>query len=801
MIVPPPPAPAQTVLREAPGQQPETVRIRGQARTRLIRSVPVGWRLSLMVALNAVVIVIFGALIWGAGQVVQRQWDELHRVREFDRLFVRIDSEVGRLQSLIHRYFNAPTPEVLAEIARRRGELLARLEGMRLPGDEFADELYRLTLTSRRFLAGFDALKTVNDRIRQTYDQSILGSARDMAGLYSILDNAARGIDGLLWPSLSQSRQLFSEALLAVDAFYLGNDRTAAAVAEHNLNTIVNTVPVMQDLAADDLQRAALTALEDRGRTLLQGLRRLSRDFEESQNVILVQEIDGGQAAMAALIDHLIGQNRAREAAVQSRFDVVVAEIATSIAAVGTGFLLISVLVSLIIGHSIRRPLSGLMEEMAAIAGGDYERRIAGIDIRDEIGAMARSLTIFKDNAIAKRRIEHEREAQERRWRTILEASPVGISIVSRLGFQRIYSNPEFDRLIGVTDHGEAAGQTISTTFADPADAERLQELASREGRISGLEVARRRADGTLWWSLLELREIEIDGRDCFIVWHYDVTARRRQQEETRAAKERAENALDELKVTQRSLVQAEKMASLGGLVAGIAHEINTPVGTTLTAASLLADETAAITRLFGDGTIRRSDFEKFLGRAGDITQRIMINCERAAELIQSFKQVAVDQTSDERRSFNLAAYIREILLSLGPRLKKTRLEVAVDCPDDLTLNAYPGLFAQVLTNFVINSLVHGYDPDQPGKLTISVSRPVPDQILLVYRDDGKGIAPEHLSRVFDPFFTTNRSGGGTGLGLNIVYNIVRQKLKGDLSVASELGQGAVFTLRFPPEA
>ena len=261
-----------------------------------------------------------------------------------------------------------------------------------------------------------------------------------------------------------------------------------------------------------------------------------------------------------------------------------------------------------------------------------------------------------------------------------------------------------------------------------------------------------------------------------------------------------AEEALAQLKDAQETLVQAEKLASLGALVGGVAHEINTPVGIALSCASHLADSTLRLRTLFAADDIGVEDFERYLATATDTATLILANCERAANLIRSFKQVAVDRTSAERRRFNLAATIDETLVSLGPRIKQAGHRLAVTCPPALEADSYPGALSQVLTNFVMNSVIHGYDEGSAGTLSITVDQPDSHQIRLVYQDDGKGIAEEHKAHIFDPFFTTRRGSGGSGLGLHIVYNLVTGPLRGGLTVTSELGRGTSFTLTFPSE-
>jgi two-component system NtrC family sensor kinase len=194
---------------------------------------------------------------------------------------------------------------------------------------------------------------------------------------------------------------------------------------------------------------------------------------------------------------------------------------------------------------------------------------------------------------------------------------------------------------------------------------------------------------------------------------------------------------------------------------------------------------------------LKKSAVMRYLGTAAESARLIMDNAYRAAHLIHSFKQIAVDQTSEERRPFGLQEYVTEIVSSLRPTLKKVPLTLSIECAPDIVLDSYPGAFAQVITNLVLNCVEHAFEPGVPGIITISAHRDG-DQVELHVDDDGKGIAAHQIDHIFDPFFTTRRGQGGTGLGLNIVYNLVAKRFNGTISVLSELGRGAHFTLRFP---
>lgn len=271
------------------------------------------------------------------------------------------------------------------------------------------------------------------------------------------------------------------------------------------------------------------------------------------------------------------------------------------------------------------------------------------------------------------------------------------------------------------------------------------------------------------------------------------------QVQASEAANAELQDTLGRLQKTQEQLVNTEKMASLGGLVAGIAHEINTPVGVGVTAASTLLANTDDMASNYEAGTLTNSGLKKYVGSAKQSTEIILTNLNRAAELIQSFKQVAVDQSSSELRQFQLTEYINEILLSLRPKLKKTDINVVVDCDPNIVIKSYPGAFSQILTNLVMNTLAHAYPDGGKGEMRIE-AQCSDGRLHLDFSDDGCGIPKDHQSKIFDPFFTTKRGQGGSGLGMHIVYNLVSQQLGGRLSLSSEPGVGTRFTIDIPVE-
>jgi signal transduction histidine kinase len=322
--------------------------------------------------------------------------------------------------------------------------------------------------------------------------------------------------------------------------------------------------------------------------------------------------------------------------------------------------------------------------------------------------------------------------------------------------------------------------QTLANIFGG-FTAYRLSYLRRAEFyRMRQLEEERRR---------LEDANIELKNREAIIAIQRDQLA---------AQVLKLEEAQRRLIETQDSLVQAEKMASLGGLVAGVAHELNTPMGIAVTASTHLRDCVDALDQAVAGNRLTRSQLADFQQILRDTASLILSNASRAAELVQSFKQVAVDQASAERRRFDLHTYIDEVLVSLAPRLRQEPHQIQVDCPLNVMMDSYPGALSQILTNLLINSLVHAFPDGRSGLIIIQVRDLGDDLLELVFADDGKGVPPEHQDRLFDPFFTTNRAHGGSGLGLHIVYNLVTQTLRGSIRVQSEPGEGTRFILTMP---
>ena len=257
-------------------------------------------------------------------------------------------------------------------------------------------------------------------------------------------------------------------------------------------------------------------------------------------------------------------------------------------------------------------------------------------------------------------------------------------------------------------------------------------------------------------------------------------------------------DSLEQLQQAQKQLLESEKLAALGGLVAGIAHEINTPVGVAVTAASMLEEESRTQAERYRAGQLKKTDLEQYLDLSEQSSHMILQNLARAAGLIHSFKQVAVDRSGEARRRlFDVRDYLEDVVTSLTPVLRKGGAACTVDCEPGLVVDSYPGLLAQVVTNLVMNAVMHGFEGRQGGHIRIAAHK-ANGALQVDVQDDGRGMAPEEVRRIFEPFFTTRRGEGGSGLGLYVVYNLVTQTLRGQIACRSVPGQGSTFTLSWP---
>jgi PAS domain S-box-containing protein len=392
--------------------------------------------------------------------------------------------------------------------------------------------------------------------------------------------------------------------------------------------------------------------------------------------------------------------------------------------------------------------------------------------------------------------------ASEEKLRALFERSPLGVTLTTKEG-RFLEANDAFLKIIG---HDRQALPMLTYQMLTPqefVESDLVQaQIISATGSYGPYEKEYVRKDGSRIAVSLNGSMVSGPGGTSY-VWTTieDITLRRAAEDVQRRINDELERLVAdrtaELKAAMEGLMRAEKLASLGSLVAGVAHEISTPVGNASLATSTMAGNIGDFEKQMAD-RLTRSTLEGFVRQiklGTDIANR---NIERVANLIQSFKQVAVDQTSSQRRQFHLTEIVDEIVTTMHPTLKRSSVQVQISVPGDIVLDSYPGPLGQILTNLINNSLVHAFPAGKAGTIRIVATQPDTDNLCLGISDDGAGIPSTVLSRIFDPFFTSKLGQGGSGLGLHIVHNIVSGVLAGTIVVSSEVGHGTTFTLTLP---
>lgn len=310
-------------------------------------------------------------------------------------------------------------------------------------------------------------------------------------------------------------------------------------------------------------------------------------------------------------------------------------------------------------------------------------------------------------------------------------------------------------------------------------------------------EVARKTSN--LSQAMMDLQQQKYELEKQKLTLTEEVDLRRHTEQELLTKQTQLQRYVDELNIAQERLVGSEKMAALGGLVAGITHDINTPVGIGVTATSFLQERLVQIEAAYKDKTLSPKALEEFINDAKQSTSLLTSNLDRASELVASFKQIAVDQASEAVRTINFKEYLGEVIRSLHPKIKNTSHHINLDCPEELTLNLPAGAISQIFTNLIMNSLIHGFDGLENGIIDIII-KDDDNHVVIDFKDNGNGVSEQQLEKLFDPFFTTKRDQGGSGLGTHITFNLVKQTLSGDIDVSSSPGNGLHYHISFPKD-
>jgi PAS domain S-box-containing protein len=396
----------------------------------------------------------------------------------------------------------------------------------------------------------------------------------------------------------------------------------------------------------------------------------------------------------------------------------------------------------------------------------------------------------------------------EHKFSSIFQHTPIPLFLMRQSDRVYLDVNPMACEVFGFSRE-EFVGHTPMdlNRYESKEEGERVAHQLAEHGYVSGINLRLRSRNGTFKDCQVYVRSI-VTTELCWLVATVDISPMREAQRqvedlnmslEQRVLERTRELAttLERLQRTQTELIRSEKLAALGSLVAGVAHELNTPIGNSLMVASTLHDMNRDFQGKVATG-LKRSELDEYLGESRSAADILVRNLQRAGELISSFKQVAVDQTSSQRRVFDLEEVIHEIVLTMQPIFRKTPFVVRTNIQIDIWMDSYPGPFGQVLTNLLTNTIAHAFEGREHGTVMLTASVVNDNDVLIECTDDGLGISPADVDKVFDPFFTTKLGRDGSGLGLNIAHNIVTGILGGDIWVRSTPGEGTTFAMRLP---
>jgi PAS domain S-box-containing protein len=460
-----------------------------------------------------------------------------------------------------------------------------------------------------------------------------------------------------------------------------------------------------------------------------------------------------------------------------------------------------------------RAEYQSLMERYGMVREFEYQVRArdgsvlwlsdSATGVRNEKGEVIRYEGTVRD-ITDQRRAEDAIAEGRRLLQMVIDTVPAVINVKDK-DLRYVLMNRYMAGIFGIEPQ-DAIGQTtadlMSRYGAEKTDENDKKVLSARR-ELGFYEEEYQDSSGNMrQWLVNKLPILGPEGEiENIVTVALDIGDRKRGEQEMRKARDAAEAALRNLRETQNSLIEAEKLAALGRLVAGVAHEVNNPVGISLTVASALERKTALFSAEVARGDLRRSSLNDYLETSRDASSQLVANLNRAAELIQSFKQVAADRNYSDQRTFDLGDLTEQVVMSLRPGLRKHNLTLNVDCQPNLMMNSYPGPYGQVLTNLFLNSVAHAFPDGKAGEVDIQVRASGKDNVEILFSDNGCGMSLDVRRRAFDPFFTTRRDQGGTGLGLHIVYSIVTTRLGGRLDLDSEPGGGTRIQIILPRTA
>lgn len=468
--------------------------------------------------------------------------------------------------------------------------------------------------------------------------------------------------------------------------------------------------------------------------------------------------------------------------------------------------ILLSGLLLAVFGHRFKRRFSMLINATQEIVSGNYQKKVPEHG-KDELSHLASHF-----NAMSR-----ALEVREKKFVTVFNAAPIPMFLLIKDEQTQSYRRTEYN-LASRKIFGNLNDISTAILPCSDDDNARLINLLEQDNKLHPTEIALNFVDGHTHPCLVSGQCFDVDNINYLILAAMDIADLRKAQNDlqglNRELEQRVEqrttelaqrnheldSALQTIQHAQEQLIQSEKLSSLGSMVAGVAHELNTPIGNSLTVASALLYNQKQFKEEMLSG-VRKSELDAHLEENQLAGELLVRNLQRAAELITSFKAVSVDRTSSQRRVFPVSEIIEEIILSMSPMFRSSGVKIECELDNDIQMDSFPGPLGQIISNLLSNALTHGINPGMGERIDIHTHMLDKEHFMLSVSDDGAGIPAEHLGKIFDPFFTTKLGQGGSGLGLNIVYNLVTGLLGGQIQVKSSVGQGSAFFITLPLSA
>ena len=789
---------------------PQLARLRARIDAWL-RATSLGRRLTLLSLLSVAGLTMLLALNLLSSGLKDAYFDSIEVLNVQQRQLQHFNTETARLQAAIQQYLAVPDEALVRQIDGATELLFAELDTTDKTRADYADELASLRQSLQSFVAGYQELKRINLEIDRIYHRELLESAQQSARLLSLMLSRSAENTGqtLIGPASRSLIDAFVDALLKMNAYYARREVNVSLATRTSLERVAQLSPLIEQLTHDAFERAVLRDLGERTHRMISGLGSLQRAYAR-RAAVMERQIEASQRDIARVASSLDERHAGIEAELRARYTSRLSMINALSVMIGAVVIGVTLLLGALVAASIREPLRALLRTVEAFSRGRFDEPVP--DVGDnELGRLAGALREFRQSAGQRALAERALRESEARLRTL--------SDMSSDVFWEVDADFRYTALSGLRANELLAWHVMLLGVCpwdnpgvkgEPLEWGRLRSALESHQPFRDLQFQLQLPDGAVIH--LQVSGDPVFGHDggfCgFRGTGKDISKQKAVEAEIRrlnqSLEQRVAERTTELRQTNERLahalehlVQAEKLASLGNLVAGVAHELNTPLGNTLLTATHLRNRVHELQDVFKTGAMRRSELTAFIELSSDGLDLIERNLNRAAGLLANFKQVAVDQTSAQRRRFDLRKTVDEVVATLMPGLRKRRLVLVVDIPEGLELDSFPGPLEQVIANIVTNAAIHAFGPDEAGELFILAEPVGTGEIELCIRDNGCGIPPEVQGRVFDPFFTTRMGQGGSGLGLYIVYNIVTSLLGGSIEVSSTPG-GTCFTMRFP---